>query len=89
MIEKVCEKTNLNQILTKWKFPEDVIEKYASIGIVDVFEWQAECLILNSNLGKRQNFKTKHFDKEIIICLTTLKIKILFIQRLLLLAKHL
>ena len=39
---KIC--TNLESILTKWKFPRSIIEKYKSKGIDEIFEWQAECL---------------------------------------------
>ena len=42
---------NLKSILNSWNFPQDVIDKYESIKIVDVFDWQAECLHLNSKLG--------------------------------------
>lgn len=35
---------NLETILKKWKFPQTIIEKYKSIGIIDIFDWQAECL---------------------------------------------
>ena len=59
MENKLCgEKpidTNLSSILKKWQFPQDIIEKYESVGIVDVFEWQAECLSLNSKLGRENS----------------------------------
>ncbi len=44
--------TNLKSILGNWKFPQDVIDKYESIKIFEVFEWQAECLNLISKLSK-------------------------------------
>lgn len=34
----------LETLLTKWKFPKDVIEKYKSSKILEIFDWQAECL---------------------------------------------
>jgi HD-like signal output (HDOD) protein len=43
---------SLKTILNNWKFPQDVIDKYESIKIFEVFEWQAECLQLISKLSK-------------------------------------
>ena len=34
----------LETILHGWKFPLDIIEKYKSLKIVEIFDWQAECL---------------------------------------------
>ena len=75
MNTKICEKTNLTNILKKWKFPQDVINKYESIGIFEVFEWQAECLELNSKLGSFEN-------KNLIIWLIFLKTKLYLDQNL-------
>jgi DNA polymerase theta len=35
---------DLEALLTKWKFPKDVIEKYKTLKILEIFDWQAECL---------------------------------------------
>ena len=50
--QKTNIETNLANILNKWKFPQNIIDKYKSLGISDVFQWQAECLSKNSNIGK-------------------------------------
>jgi hypothetical protein len=44
---------SLQAILKKWKFPPSIIEKYNSVGIHEIFEWQAECL---SNDLVKSNF---------------------------------
>ena len=45
--------TNLEIILNSWKFPKNIIDKYKSIGIKEIFEWQAECLNV-------QNIQSNH-----------------------------
>jgi hypothetical protein len=43
--------TNLETILKRWKFPNDIIAKYKSLGIINIFEWQSECLHIEDVLG--------------------------------------
>ncbi|NXW83630.1 DPOLQ polymerase, partial [Alopecoenas beccarii] len=33
-------------LLASWGLPKAVLEKYHSLGVVQMFEWQAECLML-------------------------------------------
>ncbi|NXX18667.1 DPOLQ polymerase, partial [Podargus strigoides] len=33
-------------LLASWGLPKAVLEKYQSLGVVQMFEWQAECLML-------------------------------------------
>lgn len=33
-------------LLASWGLPRAVLEKYHSLGVVQMFEWQAECLML-------------------------------------------
>ncbi|CAM2097262.1 unnamed protein product [Caretta caretta] len=37
-------------LLASWGLPEVVLEKYHSLGVVHMFEWQAECLMLGQVL---------------------------------------
>ncbi|XP_044856994.1 DNA polymerase theta [Mauremys mutica] len=37
-------------LLASWGLPEVVLEKYRSLGVVHMFEWQAECLMLGEVL---------------------------------------
>ncbi|XP_068883861.1 DNA polymerase theta [Aphelocoma coerulescens] len=37
-------------LLASWGLPEAVLEKYHSLGVVQMFEWQAECLMLGQVL---------------------------------------
>lgn len=50
---------NLENILKKWKFPQTIIEKYKSIGIIDIFDWQAECLNNKEISGRKFKFEKK------------------------------
>jgi hypothetical protein len=43
--------TNLEIILKSWRFPNDIIAKYKSLGIINIFEWQSECLHIEPVLG--------------------------------------
>ncbi|XP_075710826.1 DNA polymerase theta [Rhinoderma darwinii] len=38
-------------LLESWGLPRAVLEKYASLGVLHMFEWQAECLMLGQVLG--------------------------------------
>ena len=49
---KIDSNRNLESLLLKWKFPKDVIEKYKSLKILEIFDWQAECLQIQEVLGK-------------------------------------
>lgn len=40
-------------LLASWGLPEPVLEKYHSLGVVQMFEWQAECLMLGQVLEGR------------------------------------
>ena len=40
----VEERKNLKSILSKWKFPVSISKKYEEKGIVEIFDWQADCL---------------------------------------------
>ena len=42
---------NLEALLIAWKFPKDVIEKYKTLKIIEIFDWQAECLQIDEVLG--------------------------------------
>lgn len=48
----------LEKILSNWKFSKNIIDKYKSIGINEIFDWQSECLSINSVLGNycKSNF---------------------------------
>ncbi|NXY05123.1 DPOLQ polymerase, partial [Pteruthius melanotis] len=54
-------------LLASWGLPKAVLEKYHSLGVVQMFEWQAECLMLGQVLegknlvysGMRTSDKTK------------------------------
>uniref|UniRef100_A0A663FJD2 DEAD/DEAH-box helicase domain-containing protein n=1 Tax=Aquila chrysaetos chrysaetos TaxID=223781 RepID=A0A663FJD2_AQUCH len=37
-------------LLASWGLPKAVLEKYRSLGVVQMFEWQAECLMLGQVL---------------------------------------
>lgn len=37
-------------LLASWGLPKAVLEKYHSLGVVQMFEWQAECLMLGQVL---------------------------------------
>ncbi|XP_068554476.1 DNA polymerase theta isoform X3 [Anas acuta] len=37
-------------LLASWSLPKAVLEKYHSLGVVQMFEWQAECLMLGQVL---------------------------------------
>ncbi|NXY69634.1 DPOLQ polymerase, partial [Glareola pratincola] len=37
-------------LLASWGLPKVVLEKYHSLGVVQMFEWQAECLMLGQVL---------------------------------------
>ncbi|XP_062369010.1 DNA polymerase theta [Cinclus cinclus] len=37
-------------LLASWGLPKEVLEKYHSLGVVRMFEWQAECLMLGQVL---------------------------------------
>ncbi|XP_009578523.1 PREDICTED: DNA polymerase theta, partial [Fulmarus glacialis] len=37
-------------LLASWSLPKAVLEKYHSLGVVQMFEWQAECLMLGEVL---------------------------------------
>ncbi|CAF0883929.1 unnamed protein product [Brachionus calyciflorus] len=45
----------LEEILKKWKFPQTIIENYKSIGIKEIFDWQAECLSSKKVSDERGN----------------------------------
>lgn len=47
----------LETILLNWKFSKNIIEKYKSIGINEIFDWQAECLNLNTVLSNSMILK--------------------------------
>ncbi|XP_072116401.1 DNA polymerase theta [Mobula birostris] len=40
-------------LLSNWGIPKVVLEKYQSLGLVSIFEWQAECLMQNHVLEGR------------------------------------
>ncbi|XP_064500551.1 DNA polymerase theta isoform X2 [Pseudopipra pipra] len=40
-------------LLASWGLPKAVLEKYHSLGVVQMFEWQAECLMLGKVLEGR------------------------------------
>ncbi|XP_048459045.1 DNA polymerase theta [Rhincodon typus] len=40
-------------LLSNWGLPKSVLEKYQSMGVVSIFEWQAECLTQNHVLEGR------------------------------------
>ncbi|KGL85254.1 DNA polymerase theta, partial [Tinamus guttatus] len=40
-------------LLASWGLPKAVLEKYHSLGVVQMFEWQAECLMLGQVLEGR------------------------------------
>ncbi|KAL7853880.1 hypothetical protein AOLI_G00207240 [Acnodon oligacanthus] len=40
-------------LLSSWGLPKPVLEKYQSLGVKQMFEWQAECLILGKVLEGR------------------------------------
>ncbi|XP_074070716.1 DNA polymerase theta isoform X2 [Macrotis lagotis] len=40
-------------LLASWGLPKAVLEKYKSFGVVQMFEWQAECLLLGQVLEGR------------------------------------
>ncbi|KAM9035080.1 DNA polymerase theta-like isoform 2-T2 [Sarcophilus harrisii] len=40
-------------LLASWGLPKAVLEKYQSFGVVQMFEWQAECLLLGQVLEGR------------------------------------
>ncbi|XP_068926104.1 DNA polymerase theta [Petaurus breviceps papuanus] len=40
-------------LLSSWGLPKGVLEKYQSFGVVQMFEWQAECLLLGQVLEGR------------------------------------
>ncbi|XP_051870212.1 DNA polymerase theta [Pristis pectinata] len=40
-------------LLSNWGIPKVVLEKYWSLGVVSIFEWQAECLMQNRVLEGR------------------------------------
>ncbi|XP_054668721.1 DNA polymerase theta isoform X2 [Grus americana] len=46
----VPEDTADKLLLASWGLPKAVLEKYHSLGIVQMFEWQAECLMLGQVL---------------------------------------
>jgi hypothetical protein len=46
---------NLEELLISWKFPKNVIEKYKSLQIIDIFDWQSECLQIDEVLGTLSN----------------------------------
>lgn len=37
-------------LLSSWGLPKPVLEKYQSLGVKQMFEWQAECLTLGKVL---------------------------------------
>ncbi len=43
---------NLEELLVNWKFPKNVVEKYKSIHITEIFDWQSECLQIQEVLGR-------------------------------------
>ena len=44
--------TRLETILSSWDFKKNLIEKYRTIGIDRIFDWQAECLNQPNVLSK-------------------------------------
>ena len=58
--------TNLETILTSWKFPKNIIEKYKIIGINEIFEWQAECLNVSGIQSKLQIYFIIYLNKLIV-----------------------
>ncbi|XP_069744568.1 DNA polymerase theta isoform X2 [Narcine bancroftii] len=40
-------------LLSNWGIPKEVLEKYRSMGVVSIFEWQAECLMQHHVLEGR------------------------------------
>lgn len=51
-----CQRMNIPEdqadklLLASWGLPKAVLEKYHSLGVVHMFEWQAECLMLGQVL---------------------------------------
>lgn len=47
-------------LLSCWGLPKPVLEKYQSLGVKRMFEWQAECLMLGKVLeGKNLVYSGK------------------------------
>jgi DNA polymerase theta len=47
--------TNLSSILSIWNFPETIINKYESLNIKEIFQWQLECLNTQGVLNLNRN----------------------------------
>ena len=47
-------------LLSNWGLPKAVLERYQSLGVLQMFEWQAECLTLGKVLeGKNLVYSGK------------------------------
>jgi len=68
---------NLEELLISWKFPKNVIEKYKSLQIIDIFDWQSECLQIDEVLGTLSNKKhlNEYWDRCFVFISTNLKKK--------------
>jgi hypothetical protein len=50
-----------------WDLPYAIVKKYKSIGIANIFEWQAECLLTGTALGLDlfSNRRDKHSNYSV------------------------
>ena len=56
--------TDIELILTKWHFPQQLVDKYKSLGIVNIFAWQAECLSIPLVNGMCVNLHVIRFEES-------------------------
>lgn len=52
MMEKTFVTNKLDILLKKWNFPQSIIDNYKSNGIIEIFEWQNDCLNNSLVLGE-------------------------------------
>lgn len=59
-------------LLSSWGLPKPVLEKYQSLGVQKMFEWQAECLTLGKVLeGQNLVYSGKYLllvDCKCFVC---------------------
>lgn len=62
-------------LLSSWGLPKPVLEKYQSLGVHRMFEWQAECLTLDKVLegqnlvysGKKKHITNHKYSVHFIL----------------------
>lgn len=56
-------------LLANWGLPKTVLEKYHGLGVVRMFQWQAECLMVDQVLeGRNLVYSGKRAANKNIYC---------------------